>query len=59
MKYDVVGFEELRPVRFTPQQMKDMRKIVRKDEDTYENVSTFIRASVIRMIRLEKARLKI
>jgi Arc/MetJ-type ribon-helix-helix transcriptional regulator len=57
--YDVVGFGELVPVRFTADQLKLIKRIVKKDGETYENVSHFIRASVLRRIREERSRLKL
>ena len=59
MKYNVVGFEVMIPVRFTKEQEKMINKIIRKDDETYDSVSHFIRASTIRWLREERKRLKI
>lgn len=59
MKYDVFGFEEITPVRFTPEQIKQIKRIIRKDSETYESVSHFIRSSTIKRMREETKRLKL
>lgn len=59
MKYDVEGFEEIIPTRFTKDQVKLIKKIIRKDNETYDSVSHFIRASTIKRCREEKTRLRL
>lgn len=59
MKYDVEGFEEIVPVRFTKEQIRLVKRIVRKDTETYDSVSHFIRASALKRVREERARLKL
>lgn len=59
MIYDVEGFEEIVPVRFTKEQVKQIKRVVRKDTETYDSVSHFIRAATLKRAREERARLKI
>lgn len=59
MKYDVEGFEEIVPVRFTVEQVKQLKRVVRKDTETYDSLSHFIRAAALKRFREERARLKI
>lgn len=59
MKYDVEGFEEILRIRFTPDQLKLMKRILRKDPETYGSISHFVRASTIKRMREEKQRLKV
>lgn len=59
MKYDVEGFEAILRIRFKPEQYKMILKLVKKDNETYESVSHFVRSATLKRIREEKARLKI
>ena len=59
MKYDTNGFEKIQNIRFKKETIKLIKKIIDKDQETYENISHFIRASTLRRIREERLRLRI
>lgn len=62
--YEVAGYEIIIPVRFTFEQFKMIKKIMRESEKkdglaTYDTISEFIRGSAVKRIREERTRLKI
>ena len=52
-------FDELEEFRIGTHEVKLVRKIVRNDQERYENKSHFYRCAVLKLIREEKARLKL
>ena len=50
---------ELVAFRLRTEQVKDIKKICRKDSEKYDNESHFYRVAVIKLIREEKQRLKL
>jgi hypothetical protein len=51
--------DELEEFRISKEQVKLVRKICRKDQEKYDNKSHFYRCAVIKLIREEKARLRL
>ena len=56
-RYNVVDFEQKVFTRMKNEHVDDIKKIVKKDDETYNNFSHFIRVAVIRHIRAEQKRL--
>lgn len=52
-------FDELIAFRLRKLDVKDAKKICRKDSEKYDNESHFYRVAVLKLIREEKQRLKL
>lgn len=46
-------------VRLQPEQLKIIKKIIKKDKEKYGSLSHFYRIAIIKLIREEKERMKI
>ena len=59
MKYDVVGFEEPIRVRLHKDSLKLLKRILKKDPETYDSISHFVRSATLKRLREEKLRLRL
>lgn len=52
-------FDDRIVFRMRKEDLKQVYKIVRKDQERYDNLSHFIRCATLKLMREEKTRLKI